>query len=119
MWFPYFPKYKDSKFKFELSHIELIPSHTVGPEPPLAADFKRIISVLPDDGRRRIGFFVTSLLGLRGNQSVQESVEALTERRNHNDNRIKQLEGQVDQLKQAKFKAEQVTRTRPTLKGSL
>eukprot|EP00435_Cladocopium_sp_Y103_P035720 s1198_g9.t1 len=61
-WFPLFSMYKDSKFRRALlgkAGADLPKNATV--EARLGADFRRILSSLPPDVRRRIGFFVSSL----------------------------------------------------------
>jgi len=98
-WFPLFTKYKDSKYRKSLA--QRAPEQVTGgsPEARLAADFKRILTTMPADGRRRVGFFISSLLGLRGSQLADDTVEALTERSNHNKWKIEQLENRLRELK--------------------
>mmetsp|Transcript_42317 Transcript_42317/g.131658 ORF Transcript_42317/g.131658 Transcript_42317/m.131658 type:complete len:258 (-) Transcript_42317:16-789(-) len=97
-WFPHFANYKDSTYRQQL-HVEkgIQPSAT-SVEARLAADFRRILRAMPPEGRRRVGFFVSSLLGLRSRMPY-DTVEALQERKNQNGWKIKQLEERLSQLK--------------------
>merc|ERR1719313_1705961 len=88
-WFPLFQKYKNSFYRKALASTPL-PQIQQDPPPEslLAADFHRILSAMPPEGRRRVGFFVSSLLGLRGMQVTADTLEGLTERREHNEWKI-------------------------------
>mmetsp|Transcript_44187 Transcript_44187/g.140761 ORF Transcript_44187/g.140761 Transcript_44187/m.140761 type:complete len:350 (-) Transcript_44187:57-1106(-) len=98
-WFPLFSKYQDSRYRLQLSHAPALNAAGTSAEARLAADFKRILATMPSDGRRRVGFFISSLLGLRGTQATFETVEGLSERKVHNEWKIKQLEARLKQLK--------------------
>jgi len=101
-WFPQFGKYKDSHFRIALQGvIPELPSSTT-PEARIAADFKRILIALPPDARRRVGFFVSSLLGIRGTDLVehQETLESISERKDHNAWKINLLERRVRELRE-------------------
>eukprot|EP00930_Biecheleria_cincta_P073896 TRINITY_DN61158_c0_g1_i1.p1 TRINITY_DN61158_c0_g1~~TRINITY_DN61158_c0_g1_i1.p1 ORF type:complete len:412 (+),score=70.98 TRINITY_DN61158_c0_g1_i1:76-1236(+) len=98
-WFPLFPRYKDSRYKRSL------PRNTDGrivagpPEMKLAADFKRILAALPADVRRRVGFFISSLLGYRARGVGSATTESLSERKDINSHKISQLEARLAELK--------------------
>jgi hypothetical protein len=107
-WFPLFDTYKDSYFKHTLliSH-PTFPSSTQ-PESRLASDFKRIITAMPEEGRRRVSFFVSSLLGLRATDvNDQETVESLTEQRDHNAWQIDRLQERIKELRSVRKASEQ------------
>merc|ERR1712060_175090 len=87
-WFPLFAKYKDSRYRKTLAQRAPEQASGGAPEARLAADC-----------RRRVGFFISSLLGLRGTQLADDTVEALTERRDHNKWKIEQLEMRLRSLK--------------------
>lgn len=99
-WFPLFECYKNSDFKTKLSQTNPGLPTTVTPEARIAADFKRILEVMPSDGRRRVGFFVSSLLGLRATMLVDGigTVECLRERKEHNQWKIETLEARLQEL---------------------
>merc|ERR1712232_658804 len=67
-WFPLFDAYKDSLMRATLSKLPQVQASHQTAEARIAADYKRLLAALPVEGRRRVGFFVSSLLGLRGNQ---------------------------------------------------
>jgi len=103
-WFPLFDNYKNSVYRATLQGTGAALPSTTTPEARIAADFKRILTAMPVDGRRRVGFFVSSLLGLRGSELVEnpETIESLTERKEHNTwkidiltQRIKELRGEA------------------------
>jgi len=99
-WFPLFAMYKDSKFRRALlgkAGADL-PKNTVV-EARLGADFRRILSSLPPDVRRRIGFFVSSLLGFRGVGLSAVTAEALHERKQLNAKKIEQLKARLRELR--------------------
>lgn len=100
-WFPLFNTYKDSAFRAALQSTSPATAASTAPESRLAADFKRIITVMPEDGRRRVGFFVSSLLGLRGtaDASDPDTVESLTEQRDHNAWQIERLQQRIKELR--------------------
>lgn len=98
-WFPQFGRYKDSMYKVQLdAGGGLLQPSATSMEARLAADFRRILRAMPPEGRRRVGFFVASLLGLRSRMPY-DTMEALTERRSQNTWKIKQLEERLNQLK--------------------
>lgn len=100
-WFPLFDKYKNSPYHITLkTACPELPSTTT-PESRIAADFKRILVAMPNEARRRVGFFVSSLLGLRGTELVEnpETIESLTERKDHNSWKIGLLEQRIKELK--------------------
>lgn len=99
-WFPLFPMYKDSKFRRALlgkAGAEL--PKTTPVEARLGADFRRILSSLPPDVRRRIGFFVSSLLGFRCVGLSAVTAEALQERKQLNAKKIEQLKARLRELR--------------------
>mmetsp|Transcript_44512 Transcript_44512/g.70776 ORF Transcript_44512/g.70776 Transcript_44512/m.70776 type:complete len:400 (+) Transcript_44512:60-1259(+) len=99
-WFPLFSMYKDSKFRRALlgkAGADLPKNATV--EARLGADFRRILSSLPPDVRRRIGFFVSSLLGFRGVGLSAVTAEALQERKQLNAKKIEQLKARIRELR--------------------
>mmetsp|Transcript_52229 Transcript_52229/g.124530 ORF Transcript_52229/g.124530 Transcript_52229/m.124530 type:complete len:413 (-) Transcript_52229:88-1326(-) len=100
-WFPLFANYKDSPVAKDLAGGEPFAPESNTPEAGIAMDFKRILSVLPEERRRRVGFFVSSLLGLRASamSASQETLEALVERRDHNRRKLSQLEQRLRELK--------------------
>lgn len=100
-WFPLFDKYKNSAFKAALLLSPAGIPATTTPESKLAADLKRILLAMPFEARRRVGFFVSSLLGLRGTEMLEnaETIESLTERKEHNIWKIGLLEEQIKELK--------------------
>eukprot|EP00448_Togula_jolla_P031333 CAMPEP_0170623622 /NCGR_PEP_ID=MMETSP0224-20130122/29796_1 /TAXON_ID=285029 /ORGANISM="Togula jolla, Strain CCCM 725" /LENGTH=332 /DNA_ID=CAMNT_0010950087 /DNA_START=162 /DNA_END=1160 /DNA_ORIENTATION=+ len=102
-WFPLFTEYNQSVHATSLAKLGPAPASSKTPEAYLAADYKRILSVLPPEARRRVGFFVSSLLGLRGsNRHGANSVEGLEERKEINQWKIEQLEEQLQQLRTTK-----------------
>jgi len=100
-WFPLFEGYKNSGYRETLQSTGPGLPSTTTPEARIAADFKRILQTLPAEGRRRVGFFVSSLLGLRGSQLVEnpETVEGLMERKDHNAWKIDLLTTRLKELK--------------------
>lgn len=100
-WFPLLDKYKNSVFKQALKGIPAALPATTTPESRLAADFKRILLAMPVEARRRVGFFISSLLGLRGTELLDnpETIESLTERKEHNVWKIGLLEQRILELK--------------------
>lgn len=101
LWFPLFKKYKDSRYKKMLVNAQNpLPASSM-PETRIAADFKRILTVMPADGRRRVGFFVSSLLGLCGTQLTADTPEALIERKEHNQWKIEHLEARLRELQES------------------
>lgn len=87
-WFPLFDRYKDSGLR-EMLKTSPLSSSSTGPsdypELRIAADYRRILAGMPEEERRRVGFFVSSLLGLRGVQTDNpHSIEGLVERKEHN-----------------------------------
>lgn len=108
-WFPRFDAYKDTYLRALLKNVKAeLPSHTT-PESRIAADFKRILSVMPMEARRRVGFFVSSLLGLRGTELVDnpETVDSLLERKEHNDWTINLLGEKLKVLQKRKADQQQ------------
>lgn len=101
-WFPLFENYKDSVYRETLSKTGAAHPSTTTPESRIAADFKRILTAMPTEGRRRVGFFVSSLLGLRGSELVEnpETIESLTERRDHNAWKIDLLQQRIKELRE-------------------
>jgi len=98
-WFPRFDMYKASPMAKDLAVTEAGTATIVTPEAGLAVDFKRILSTIPEERRRKVGFIVSSLLGLRAADIGAETVEALQERRDHNRRKIRQLEQRLSDLK--------------------
>jgi len=99
-WFPRFDDYsKSSIHDMLVGACPELPATTT-PESRIAADFKRILLAMPADARRRVGFFVSSLLGLRGTEWVEnpDTVESLTERKEHNAWQIGLLEERIQEL---------------------
>lgn len=102
-WFPQFEIYKDSSLRSELVCAPPNTPQERLPEAGIAEDFKRIMLVLPPERRRRVGFFVCSLLGLRFEQLPvgRDGIEDLTARRDHNVKEIEMLEHRLVALKQS------------------
>jgi len=100
-WFPLFDKYKDSAHSVTLKTTNAGLPLTTTPESRIAADFKRILLAMPTDARRRVGFFVSSLLGLRGTELIEnpETIESLTERKEHNEWKIGVLQQKIKELR--------------------
>lgn len=100
-WFPLFDSYKESAYKATLATTGPQLPSTTTPESRIAADFKRILTAMPTEGRRRVGFFVSSLLGLRGSELVEnpETIDSLTERREHNAWKIGLLQDRIKELR--------------------
>lgn len=100
-WFPLFDYYKHSLYRATLQGTGPALPSTTTPEARIAADFKRILTAMPVDGRRRVGFFVSSLLGLRGSELVEnpETVESLIERKEHNTWKIDMLNQRIKELR--------------------
>lgn len=98
-WFPHFEMYRSAMGKAGLQTT----SHPSGdsPEAYIAADFHRILSGMPSESRRCIGYYISSLLGIRTDNIVPDSVEALTDVRDHNLWKIEQLEAKLEDLKRA------------------
>lgn len=95
-WFPLFADYKDSRYKKGLLNKSQAEMPKNAPaEVRLCEDFKRILSSLPADVRRRVGFFVSSLLG--GAVGAHTS-EALQERKERNVEKIAQLQAKLAEL---------------------
>jgi hypothetical protein len=106
-WFPLFAEYKNSAYRSALQDVPALLPASMSAESRLAADFKRIITAMPEDGRRRVGFFVSSLLGLRGTVIDQDTVESLTEQRDHNAWQIGRLEQRIRELRGEKRRADE------------
>lgn len=98
-WFPRYAKYKDSNLTAALDGKPALNPAQENAESRIAADYKRIILAMSHESRRRIGFFVSSLLGLRGNQSAEDLEDTLAERKTHNAFKISQLEVRIEELK--------------------
>lgn len=99
-WFPLFDKYKESRYKRLLSSARTQPVTGLSAEARMCADFKRILVAMPPEGQRHVGFFISSLLGLRGtSQATGTTVEALVERKQHNEWKIRELEVRLKELK--------------------
>eukprot|EP00929_Paragymnodinium_shiwhaense_P119422 TRINITY_DN9131_c0_g1_i1.p1 TRINITY_DN9131_c0_g1~~TRINITY_DN9131_c0_g1_i1.p1 ORF type:complete len:377 (+),score=67.04 TRINITY_DN9131_c0_g1_i1:133-1263(+) len=100
-WFPLFDTYKDSSLREALSKVGPVQAPQQTPEARLAADYRRILGAMTAESRRRVGFFVSSLLGLRGSQqaTAADTAEALTQRREHNEWKILKLQEQADELR--------------------
>lgn len=102
-WFPLFDIYKNSAYRNTLLASSPTPPSSTAPEARLAADFKRVITAMPEEARRRVGFFVSSLLGLRGTDvSDPDTVESLTEQRDHNAWQIDRLQQRIKELRSAR-----------------
>merc|ERR1712224_898055 len=93
--------YQLSQYKVSLQQSGLSISSSSTPEMAIAADLKRIVSVLPVDKRKQIGFFVCSLLGLRGSKS-QDTIENLIKRKEENQKKIEELEERLAELQASK-----------------
>lgn len=107
-WFPLFRIYKTSIYHATLmSTVPAVPTTTT-PESRIAADFKRIITALPVEGRRRVGLYVSTLLGLRSTEEAQmeedETEESLTEHRDHNAWTIDRLQHRIQELREKRLK---------------
>mmetsp|Transcript_41967 Transcript_41967/g.96344 ORF Transcript_41967/g.96344 Transcript_41967/m.96344 type:complete len:402 (-) Transcript_41967:121-1326(-) len=98
-WFPRFDMYKASPIAKDLAVTEAGTPTIVTPEAGMAVDFKRILSCIPEERRRKVGFIVSSLLGLRAADMGAETMEALQERRDHNRRKVRQLEQRLSELK--------------------
>mmetsp|Transcript_23674 Transcript_23674/g.50549 ORF Transcript_23674/g.50549 Transcript_23674/m.50549 type:complete len:429 (+) Transcript_23674:170-1456(+) len=98
-WFPNFSTYKVSMFREFLEKMPPEPATSDTPEAQMAADFGRVLSALPVETRRRVGYYISSLLGLRSTRMTPDSVEALTECRDHNAWKIEQLTARLQDLK--------------------
>lgn len=98
-WYPLFETYKDSRYRKGLLSKPAVPPSGSSPEAKLAADFRRILQSLPADVRRRVGFFISSLLGLRGAQMTSLSVDSLRERKKANVVRITELEARLREFR--------------------
>merc|ERR1711879_847747 len=72
LWFPLYHLYKESGFRKQLQNSGHVPPSTNTPEARIAADFRRILEVMSPDSRRRVGFFVSSLLGLKSPHQAQK-----------------------------------------------
>lgn len=106
-WFPLFDKYSESVYKADLARIPPDPSSQSrgnhAPELAIAADFKRIMGVLPDEKRKQIGFFICSLLGLRGGKGDREqetAMQLLLEKKAENERTIARLEETLAEIRQ-------------------
>lgn len=102
-WFPLFERYANSTYKQLLT--ERAPQNSAGtgtsPELAIAADFKRIMTVLPEDKRKQTGFFICSLLGLRGGKGDREreaAMQLLLEKKMENERTIARLEATLKEL---------------------
>lgn len=100
-WFPLFQKYKDSLLRRQLQRTIPHEPKSDSPEAALGADFKRIFTVMSTEDRRKVSFYVSSLLGLRGSLVVADSVEMLSARRDQNAEKIQRLEERLAELRQA------------------
>lgn len=98
-WFPLFDMYKASPLQGTLRQSPPVLPPSSSPEARISADMKRILLAMPPDGRRRVGFYISSLLGLRSTQLPSDTAEALTERRDQNRFKIEQLESRLAELK--------------------
>lgn len=99
-WFPNFDAYRNCSYRRSMWNRPKVPPNTKAPEAALTADYMRILNAMPPDSRRRVGFFVSSLLGLRSSLVTADSVEGLVERRDHNKWKIEQLEGRLQKLRE-------------------
>lgn len=118
-WFPLFRIYKTSSHNATLmSTLAAVPTNTT-PESRIAADFKRIITALPVEGRRRVGLFVSTLLGLRSTEVAEaeddETEESLEEQKEHNAWDIDRLQKRILELKEKALKREPVASAKPAL----
>eukprot|EP00931_Biecheleriopsis_adriatica_P093190 TRINITY_DN66935_c0_g1_i1.p1 TRINITY_DN66935_c0_g1~~TRINITY_DN66935_c0_g1_i1.p1 ORF type:complete len:389 (+),score=93.88 TRINITY_DN66935_c0_g1_i1:13-1179(+) len=107
-WFPLFKMYKDSRYRKGLvdkPHGD-VPKNAPA-EVRLCADFQRILSALPGDVRRRVGLFISSLLGFRGGAVGAQSSEALRDRKEVNVQKIAQLEAKLAELQAEEAKAKE------------
>jgi len=107
-WFPLFRIYKTSMYHATLmSTVPAVPVNTT-PESRIAADFKRIITALPVEGRRRVGLFVSTLLGLRSTETAEaeedETEESLEEQKEHNAWTIDRLQNRIEELREKGLK---------------
>lgn len=100
LWFPLFRKYKESRYRKQLMNAPHPAQSSTQPEARIAADFKRILGVLPSEGRRRVGFYISALLGLCGAQFSSDNVHALREKKEHNQWKIDRLETRLRDLKE-------------------
>lgn len=108
-WFPLFPKYRDSKYRRSLPRVANNVAPVGPPELKLAADFKRILGSLPPDSRRRVNFFISSLLGYRARGVGHATADTLAERKEMNVQKIDELEERLAELK-AKQNVRRMTR---------
>jgi len=97
-WFPLFEHYQLCPYKLSLQQLGHTPASMTSPEMAIAADLKRIVGVLPVEKRKQIGFFVCSLLGLRGSKT-QDTIEGLIKRKEDNQRRIDELHTRLAELK--------------------
>lgn len=97
-WFPLFEHYQVCQYKLNLQQLGHTPATTTSPEMAIAADLKRIVQVLPVEKRKQIGFFVCSLLGLRGSKT-QDTIEGLMKRKEDNQRKIDELNARITELK--------------------
>merc|ERR1719359_539085 len=86
------------QYKMNLQQLGHTPTTTTSPEMAIAADLKRIVGVLPVEKRKQIGFFVCSLLGLRGSKT-QDTIEGLIKRKEDNQRKIEELQAKLAELK--------------------
>jgi len=98
-WFPLFPKYKDSVLRKNLFNRPGVTQLATAAELKLAADIRRILEAVPPDVRRRIGFFISSLLGYRGSALSASTAEVLQERKATNVTKLAELEEKLRKLK--------------------
>lgn len=115
-WFPLFDKYKDSSLRQPLELAERLVPTSVAPESAIAADFHRIVLAMDPDRRRRVSFFVSSLLGLRSGLpgAANDTVEGLSLRRDHNLGRIEELESRLRDLEADQGSASPTSPTSPS-----
>lgn len=99
-WFPNFDTYRNCSYRRSMWNKPKVPPNTKAPEAALTADYMRILNAMPPDSCRRVGFFVSSLLGLRSSLVTADSVDGLVERRDHNKWKIEQLESRLQKLRE-------------------
>lgn len=106
-WFPNFSLYKNSILRRDLrganAHIQAalqaatMVNQYPTPEAYLCIDIKRILLVMQPQSRKRVGYYIASLLGLRGTAPM-DTAEGLRERREHNQHKILELEARLADL---------------------
>lgn len=93
--FPMFNKYKDSSLKRPVQVQPPVTPAATTAEGKLTADFKRVLLAMSTEQRRRVSFFIGTLLGLKSSQISAATRGALLDRKEHNRKRIERLEAQL------------------------